>query len=494
MNNDFRRNVFGPTKFGNKTGMIINNNKSNEQTKGTVPQKFEILDILKEDLYNSLSQAIIKTIMTPFIALKIFLTISIILSSSLASYLVISATMTYINYGVFTESRTVYENPALFPKVTFCNLNWFTTQYAFNMTQMGIKWSEISNFSNEEKKKLGHDLSDILIACSFNLEECTPMDFVWSFDENYGNCYTFNSGFDSNREKIDLKQSHVGGPQLGLQFTLYVNIYEELLNNTTDDVYGLGAVIRIGNSSFLTFDSSNDIYISAGFQTNIAIKREFKSMLPHPYSNCKIELSSPTFRTDSDLYNLIGETNYAYSQQLCFSQCMQKDVIEKYNCSLYIFISLYNVTQCDYELYLRIINSSDTLRGDFINDKCIPRCPLECNQTEYKTSLSSYQLIGNQFVSKIEKNQRIAKDFLNRTLDSTTVEKSFVRINIFYDSLSYTLTTESPEMNFISLLASIGGNLGLFLGVSVFSICELIEMIIEIFFILKNKNFIRQLP
>ena len=40
-------------------------------------------------------------------------------------------------------------------------------------------------------------------------------------------------------------------------------------------------------------------------------------------------------------------------------------------------------------------------------------------------------------------------------------------------------------MNFVSLLANIGGNLGLFLGVSVFSLCEIVEIFIEIFFIKK---------
>jgi hypothetical protein len=56
-----------------------------------------------------------------------------------------------------------------------------------------------------------------------------------------------------------------------------------------------------------------------------------------------------------------------------------------------------------------------------------------------------------------------------------------VRVNIFYDSLSYVETTESPQMDLISLLASIGGNLSLFLGVSVLSLFELVEVALIIF-------------
>ena len=69
-----------------------------------------------------------------------------------------------------------------------------------------------------------------------------------------------------------------------------------------------------------------------------------------------------------------------------------------------------------------------------------------------------------------------------------TASESFVSLNIFYDSLSYIRTSESPQMNVVALLASIGGNLGLFLGVSVFSLCELIEVFIEVFYIFYGKN------
>jgi hypothetical protein len=53
-------------------------------------------------------------------------------------------------------------------------------------------------------------------------------------------------------------------------------------------------------------------------------------------------------------------------------------------------------------------------------------------------------------------------------------------------------------MNIVALLASIGGNLGLFLGLSVFSLCEMIEVTMEIFFFQndfkKISNQIEQKP
>jgi hypothetical protein len=73
-------------------------------------------------------------------------------------------------------------------------------------------------------------------------------------------------------------------------------------------------------------------------------------------------------------------------------------------------------------------------------------------------------------------------------LDLVAVEKSIVNVKIFYDSLSYTKTTESPQMDVVSLVASVGGNLGLFLGVSVFSLCEIVEVLIEMYSLSKKLN------
>jgi hypothetical protein len=79
-------------------------------------------------------------------------------------------------------------------------------------------------------------------------------------------------------------------------------------------------------------------------------------------------------------------------------------------------------------------------------------------------------------------------------MDPSMARESFVRLNIYYDSLSYTHLSESPKIDFFSLIGFVGGILGLFLGVNVFSFCELIEALIEIFLLktkqkAKNANF-----
>ena len=443
----------------------------------------EIKNLLMEIILTPSTRAITKIIFTPKLILKVVLLAFVIGLGGYASYLVIQSILSYFTFDVTTKSRSFYETPSLFPKITFCNINFYQTEYAYNLTL--INYNDIA-LSLDEKKMLGHGLNDILIGCSFNINSCKSNDFIWSWDASYGNCYTFNSGFDSNGNKMDLKESTIAGPYYGLQLTFYVNIYEKLIGYSSS----FGAVIRIGNSSYLTYYSFGDgILVSPGSVTNIGVDREFKSMLPKPYSSCEIDSSSPKYIRGLDLYNLIIESNYEYTQQLCFSQCYQKYIIKKYNCSSIWYPSVFDVTQCTLDFSNTLWYSNvDSFDITFINENCMSLCPLECEQILYKSSISFNQLNGYNFISSIKSNSNLSNDFINRTLDVATAEKSFVQLNIFYDSLSYTLTEESPQMDAVSLLGSIGGNLGLFLGVSFFSLSEIFEMIMEIIFFIHKRR------
>ena len=79
---------------------------------------------------------------------------------------------------------------------------------------------------------------------------------------------------------------------------------------------------------------------------------------------------------------------------------------------------------------------------------------------------------------------------MNETINVSSVRESVVSLNVYYNSLSYTLATESPKLNIISLLSNIGGSLGLFMGVSFLSLVEILALLLDIaFFMLKGIIF-----
>jgi len=128
---------------------------------------------------------------------------------------------------------------------------------------------------------------------------------------------------------------------------------------------------------------------------------------------------------------------------------------------------------------------------DFVEKNCLPSCPLECNQTNFNTQLTSLRLTSWKYYLNLIQRY-LSSLFISTNLNKEVALESFVSLNIYYDSLSYMLTTEAPQMDWISLLGNIGGNLGLLLGVSFFSLCELVEVMIEIYFIKSRRDFNNQ--
>jgi len=216
-----RRNLNGHKTTKNKNECEDDDNDDDEVVKD-VREKSVIIKLLHESFTNSLTQAIIKLLSTPYTLLKIYLFLNVFGAIAIASYMVLQSVMSYLTYEVITTSRTVYEKPTTFPKILICNQNMFQTEYAYDFinevstTQMNVSFDQImemSNFSqkwdlinrlnfvvnslandrltysDEKRRKLAHDLKDVLVYCSFGPDPCGPDDFSWSFDPVHGNCY-----------------------------------------------------------------------------------------------------------------------------------------------------------------------------------------------------------------------------------------------------------------------------------------------------------------
>ena len=87
---------------------------------------------------------------------------------------------------------------------------------------------------------------------------------------------------------------------------------------------------------------------------------------------------------------------------------------------------------------------------------CIEKCPFECDSftLSISTSISKYptrtalnNLIENSDLNKI---QQMEGDLASKVL----------KVNIYYEKISYEMLSESPSMTLITLLGGLGGTLG----------------------------------
>jgi hypothetical protein len=51
----------------------------------------------------------------------------------------------------------------------------------------------------------------------------------------------------------------------------------------------------------------------------------------------------------------------------------------------------------------------------------------------------------------LRNNPNLAYNFVAEEINAETVRKSFVRINVFYETLSYTMSEEAPQWDIFSL-------------------------------------------
>ena len=85
------------------------------------------------------------------------------------------------------------------------------------------------------------------------------------------------------------------------------------------------------------------------------------------------------------------------------------------------------------------------------------------------------------------------KSFIEHNLKNYNISfedfrKRALSINIFYPQLKYSLISEIPKTSIVDLFSTIGGELGLFLGMSILSFIEIIQILFETFFIILKKK------
>ena len=131
---------------------------------------------------------------------------------------------------------------------------------------------------------------------------------------------------------------------------------------------------------------------------------------------------------------------------------------------------------CAYNVYFDVIN-----KASFYEKNCYPLCPIECVSTNYNAFITYNYFSKEIYVDEVRKRKNFKSKYDNKTLYRSNILNKLTRVNIFYDSLSYTLITESVSMNGVSLLAAIGGFMGMFLGMSLMTQIEFLEIILRLF-------------
>ena len=309
-------------------------------------------------------------------------------------------------------------------------------------------------FTDEELSNLTNH-TQMIVECSLNGNAC---EFDIFFSHKYLNCYRFQNGIPTDNKFEFTAVLYTGKPLIILpQHGFYLFI-------ENDKSYPL---------------LSTPIVLSTGYGKHIKVKKNSYNQYPTPYSDYQVlennHLTEDLF--DRSIFGIVLATNYSYSRDICLIICNQLVNKESCGCQVYGDNMLGGIKFCQ--------DGFTCIQNISAFDYCMPRCPLECLRLAYKKQINTYTYPPNYF-EKYENAVNLADFYVDNQLHDTEMTKfmydTLVEFSIIYDSSLDAEYSEDPKMTGEDLLGILGGHFHLFLGMSLMSFVEIMELIVVILF------------
>ncbi|RNA17960.1 acid-sensing ion channel 1-like [Brachionus plicatilis] len=452
------------------------------------------------------------------ILLRLFWVVILVLFSTYCfSNIVISITK-FLAHEVVVSNQFVSESTAEYPSVTFCNLNPFdvaseptTGEYLIEkLNQNSIMpvitttngtfsyelvneaanllkaiASSDKNLTPEQLEKLGFTINTMLISCYFDHVQCNTSAFSWFHDSQYGNCYTFNSLFDSSGQRKPSLISSKTGPTHGLNLEIFTGA------SGIHDYYTInkGIKVAIHQRGIRPLMEYEGVYIGTGNAAYIGFTRNNYSKLPYPFNDCKKNSEKAT-AGDSLYFNYTLQLS-RYSQRLCFEICMQYEkIIPKCGCAdprTPIVDEKQEI--CRDKMSLNCTQHQiDLLDRQDIGKLCDAYCPDECDSLTYTKTVSSAYYPSVYYSNILQTQPNLVKKFnpenvftpeeinddsseesdetdaknllptqqiLEKIPTKEEIRESVLMISVYYDDLKYLYVSESQAITFETLMGVI---------------------------------------
>ncbi|XP_056012002.1 amiloride-sensitive sodium channel subunit beta-like isoform X2 [Ostrea edulis] len=302
-------------------------------------------------------------------------------------------------------------------------------------------------------------IKEFIVSCEYQGQPCDQKDLVSYRDEFYGVCYKF----------VPLKQPTVAspGPQMGLTLTLNVEEHE-YIPFITGSAGVIMDIARIQNSEMdrIPIMKTTGILMSPNVETNIALQNTEHIRLPGASKKCA-----------SDMIGGVAE---------CIETCVGTVAAKLSGCAHEITYMVGTVGMCE---TLREIEENEYVRVHLDIGSSCTHCKIPCFEHIHEKTISMTSWPIDSYIP-ILKNQ-LKESGVNITVDTQLDTSSLLKIHVFFSTLATTIIEEEKAYTFGNFLSDIGGQLGLWAGISVLSLAEVLELLVLIvvgFCTRKNKT------
>ncbi|CAF3379129.1 unnamed protein product [Rotaria sp. Silwood1] len=154
----------------------------------------------------------------------------------------------------------------------------------------------------------------MLMSCFFNGVPCKSTNFITFESPSYGGSYAFNAMM-KNLPNGGTRDSNEGGGDGILELRLYAHSHQ-YVPNLSDAV---GIMIMVHDNTQLSLIDIADMASGPGRKHKLSFTRKKSYFLSLPYAKCTNQIPLAM----QAMFNLFQDAYYAYSQLLCFTNCIQ---------------------------------------------------------------------------------------------------------------------------------------------------------------------------
>ena len=233
-----------------------------------------------------------------------------------------------------------------------------------------------SRLSKRQRRSFGHQLSHMLLKCSFDGNGCSSDHFSTFLDPILGNCYIFKP------ERVRTSsQSLFTKARAGLELELNLELPEYLPG--VSETAGIKLVVGDPNAPVLP-TGPRGITVSPGCDTYFGVTVEEENR------NSEDGSCSGSTAMDNPELNLYSKRQeFSYSREACLASCDQTQAIRECSCCLYTMPCPLGRRLCTAHDSACLTTQKAASRYDRNErDSCERRCNPECVYRNYR--ISSY--------------------------------------------------------------------------------------------------------
>ncbi|CAF1214339.1 unnamed protein product [Adineta steineri] len=439
---------------------------------------------------------------------RLFWTVSFLIYTGIMFYFIIQAIREYFKYPTQTSVDFVGQWPQVFPAVTFCNyspirydrfIESFTTYTnSLNLTNLtdstpmsptqalyidGFLQDKLNR--NESLIDFYFSLESMLVKCTYNGVNCSVTDFIQFTSPVYGLCYTFNAQAKHiNNGEVHYNNEHGDSGELELGLYTHGHMYVPFISD------GIGVVAMVHDNTQLPLIDRLNTQLVPGRKYKLGYSKKVNYLLPPPYTTCNDKVP-PGLQAMFDQFEGI---TYAYAQELCFKVALQTYTYDECGCvSPYEWAARYIIpTGTNYVVHARLCDASDSCYSDaadrFRDSDSISlsygaACGLECTTNEFVVKLSAIATPAQWYSHEIRKFVETSAVPVTPTWNETWLEDirlNYVGIAVVCESTRVEVYTQQATITAVDVISNVGGQTGLWIGISFLSLMEIAEMIYRI--------------